>query len=317
LKVKSPKVLRIDRSSVAGLADRTKGLSLRTAGGALDAQEESALREIGRSCLGEGFLAEAESALGSRTGGDPGYVRLRFDNALLERGDAELVAILTAVCTAIARPVHVFDRWPLWKPIGVSFDIDPRRATGVGFNPLHMDVVNAVTPPDYVAFFCRRADPAGGGHSVIANMRRAFDRISPGARRALRDARFCEGAFYGLSGVGAELRPFPFLDESGEAARLRFTAKMLPELESGAERDALKEFNDAMLEDMDIFLLGEADMMLVNQWECAHGRLPLGEGQRAIAEGDRRLVFQCFLMQRDGSSDSDKACAVGQRALES
>jgi hypothetical protein len=317
VKVTLPKPLPISGALIADLVNRTKDLSLRTTGGVLGRLEEEALRDIARSCLGDAFFNELKLALGTPAHGEPGYVRIRFDKALLQYSDDDLVSILTAVCAGSARPVHVFDRWPLWKPLGVSFDIDPRRATGVGFNPLHMDVVNAEMPPDYVAFFCRRADPAGGGHSVIANMRRAFARISSEARRALREAQFVEGAFYGLSGVGAELRPFPFLDAGASVPRLRFTAKMLPELEEGAESDALREFNDAMLEDMDIFLLDEADLMLVNQWECAHGRLPLGEGQRAIAEDERRLVYQCFFMQTDGSSASNEASAIPETATES
>ncbi len=203
----------------------------------------------------------------------------------------------TILLSWLGTPLRAFDKWPLWKPLGTNLTIDPMRATGSGYNPLHIDVVNATEPPDYSALLCVRPDPRGEGHSIVSQLRRAVDRLSDGERALLAEPVFHDGAFYDLTGVGKEYDPFPVLDGlPASEGFVRFTAKMLPDMDlRDPHTSAVRALERELIAEQKKFLLGFGDLIVVNQHLCVHGREALGQGQEEVPEERRRLLWQMFL----------------------
>ncbi|MEV0445338.1 TauD/TfdA family dioxygenase [Streptomyces spectabilis] len=205
--------------------------------------------------------------------------------------------ILTILLSWLGTPLRAFDRWPLWKPLGTNLEIEPMRATGSGYNPLHLDLVNTTLPPDYSALLCVRPDPRGGGASLTASLRRAVARLSQDERDLLGQPVFHDGDFFDLTGVGEELDPFPVLDElRPEEGFVRFTAKMLPDMDPrDPHTAAARALERELIADQGRILLGRGDLLIVNQHLSAHGRERLGDGQHQLPAEQRRLVWQMFL----------------------
>lgn len=203
----------------------------------------------------------------------------------------------TVILSWLATPLRAFDQWPLWKPLGTNLAIDPMRATGSGYNPLHIDVVNATLPPDYSALLCVRPDPRGEGFSIVSQLRRAVARLSDDERALLAEPVFRDGAFYDLTGVGDEYAPFPILDNLPPAEGfVRFTAKMLPEMDlRDPHTSAVRALERELVAEQQRFPLGFGDLIVVNQHNCVHGREKLGDNQETVPEGRRRLLWQMFL----------------------
>lgn len=209
----------------------------------------------------------------------------------------------TAILSWLGRPLRAFDQWPLWKPLGTNLAIDPMRATGSGYNPLHIDVVNATLPPDYSALLCVRPDPQGEGFSIVSQLRRAVERLSEQERALLAEPVYRDGAFYDLTGVGDEYAPFPVLDDLPPTEGfVRFTAKMLPEMDpKDPHTCAVHALERELITDQQRFLLGFGDLIVVNQHYCVHGREKLGDNQETVPGERRRLLWQMFL--RAGKAD--------------
>lgn len=204
---------------------------------------------------------------------------------------------VTVLLSWLGRPLRAFDKWPLWKPLGTNLAIEPMRATGSGYNPLHIDVVNATEPPDYSALLCVRPDPRGGGCNLVSQVRSAVDRLSVGERAFLTEAVFHDGAFYDLTGVGREYDPFPVLDGRPAATGfVRFSAKMLPDMDlHDPHTSAVRALERELVAEQTKLDLGFGDLVVVNQHLCVHGREPLGPGQDDLPEERRRLMWQMFL----------------------
>lgn len=218
--------------------------------------------------------------------------------ALLDRyglDDGQKAA--TVLLSWLGTPLRAFDKWPLWKPLGTNLTIDPMRATGSGYNPLHIDIVNATEPPDYNALLCVRPDPRGEGYSIVSRLRPAVDRLSDGERTLLAERVFSDGAFYDLTGVGKEYSPFPVLDRlPAPEGFVRFTAKMLPDMDpSDPHTSAVRALERELIAAQKKFLLGFGDLIVVNQHLSVHGREALGHGQEEVPEERRRLLWQMFL----------------------
>ncbi|GGV50404.1 TauD/TfdA family dioxygenase [Streptomyces spectabilis] len=212
--------------------------------------------------------------------------------------------ILTILLSWLATPLRAFDRWPLWKELGTNLDIEPTRADGIGYHPLHLDLVNATLPPDYSALLCVRPDPRGGGASLTASLRRAVARLSQTERDLLAQPAFHYGGFSGLTGVGEELNAFPVLDElRPEEGFVRFTAKMLPGMDPREPRtSAARALERELIADQARFLLARGDLLIANQHLTAHGRERLGDGQQQIPAEQRRLMWQMFLRAPEHTS---------------
>ncbi|WP_435059387.1 TauD/TfdA family dioxygenase [Streptomyces sp. bgisy060] len=218
---------------------------------------------------------------------------------LLDAADTEEAGLraVTALVSLIATPLRAFDRWPLWKPLGTNLAIDPMRATGSGYNPMHIDVVNSTWPPDYSALLCVRPDPRGQGHSLVSQVRRAVDRLSYADAELLTHPKYVDGAFFELTGVGEEWKPFPILDGLPPSEGfVRFTAKMLADADPADPYiKAARALERELVVGQRRFLLGRGDMLIVNQHLSCHGREALGTGQEDVPEDERRLLLQVFL----------------------
>ncbi|MET8248307.1 hypothetical protein ABZV31_30220 [Streptomyces sp. NPDC005202] len=137
------------------------------------------------------FVATCDRLLNDPRG--EGFAVLELAELLDAAGTEEAgLRAVTALVSLIANPLRAFDRWPLWKPLGTNLTIDPMRATGTGYNPMHIDVVNSTLPPDYSALLCVRPDPRGQGHSLVSQVRRAVDRLSYADAERLTHTRFEE-----------------------------------------------------------------------------------------------------------------------------
>jgi hypothetical protein len=265
-------------------------------GGQLAGGLQRRYRERVGGCAGIGPLRQAvERSLATRPGAR-GYLVLDCRDLLDGGGDDETLTTLTALLTLVGTPMRVFDDWELWKPLGTSTDVPPERATGVGYNPLHIDVVNSTLPPDYACLLCLREDPKGGGNSLVASLQDAVAALDPGQVRYLSEPAFQDGRFYRLSGVGVELNPFPVLQRRPDGLwMVRFSAKMLPELEPGPHKEAVRALERLLVASQEEFLLGKDQVLIVNQRLVCHGRMPLGEGQSELPPERRRLLRQVFL----------------------
>jgi len=209
----------------------------------------------------------------------------------------EALVLATALCSLVGIPFRVIDAGGLWQELGVDVKASPNRFRGIGHNPLHIDIVNSTQPPSYTALFCVRTDPAGGGHTLVSNLQRAVGRLSSGAISHLESRSFSEGRFYGMSGVGVELNPFPVLERAGRHPPwiVRFTAKMIPGMKEGPAKDALGAFERALVEAQESFLLRPGHLLILNQRIVAHGRLPLGPGQHQLTQDQARYLRQTYL----------------------
>jgi Taurine catabolism dioxygenase TauD, TfdA family len=234
-----------------------------------------------------------------------GYLVLDCRELIAGASQAETLKILTALLTLIGTPMRVFDDWDLWKPLGTNTEVPPERATGTGYNPLHIDVVNSTMPPAYSCLLCVREDPRGAGDSLVANLQEAVSGLSPEEVEYLKAPMYRDGNFYRLSGVGVEFNPFPVLEWQPDGLwMVRFTAKMLPEMGPGPHQEALRALERLLMARQEQFLLGEGQLLIVNQRLVCHGRMPLGEGQSDLPPSERRALLQIFLHSADGRDSS-------------
>lgn len=233
------------------------------------------------------------------TGSDSdGFLVVGCAAVLETAGDPDIALdLLTIVLTALGTPLRVFDNWELWKPITSRLDVEPMRAFGIGHNPLHLDLVNAINPPDISGLLCLQPDPLGEGFSLVSQVRPAVDRLASETRRLLAEPVFTDGAFYDVSGIGGEYRPFPILDGlPPEEGFVRFTAKMLGDRDpEDPATQAARALERELVAGQQRFRLERGDLLLINQHLNCHGREPLGHGQEQIPEGSRRLLRQVFI----------------------
>ncbi|MET9461062.1 TauD/TfdA family dioxygenase [Streptomyces canus] len=192
-----------------------------------------------------------------------------------------------------------------WSDLSVRQSADPGRTHGVGENRLHVDLVDRDRLPRYIALYCVREDPLGGGASALADLWEAADTLSDSDRAILARPAFSYFADQGVHGVGESLERFPVLPERIDgSAPIRFTAKMSPHLERGELVDAEEpqttaaafgRFVDAVVAHRTTIRLMPGDLLVVDQHRYAHGRMPLGDGQDRYAATERRLLRQTYV----------------------
>lgn len=265
-------------------------------GGRLAGWLQQRYRERFDGCAGIERLRQAIESSLATTRGARGYLVLGCQDLLDGVGQAEALTSLTALLTLVGTPLRVFDDWDLWKPIGTSTEVPPDRATGIGYNPLHIDVVNSTMPPAYACLLCVREDPKGGGNSLVANLQDAVAALDRRQIHHLTAPVYRDGSFYRLSGVGMELSPFPVLQWRPDGLwMVRFSAKMLPEMAPGLHQEAVRALERLLIARQEEFLLGRNQLLIVNQRLACHGRMPLGEGQSELPPSQRRLLRQVFV----------------------
>lgn len=224
----------------------------------------------------------------------PGYVVI--DDLVNPGGDEKLELMkATAVFSLIGRPFRMIERLGFWQELGVNFATEPFRFGGLGDNPLHIDGVNTTYPPDYVVLVCFRKDPAGGGTNLVASLQRLVDNLPAQDRDYLSQPIFREGKYFGITGVGPELNPFPVVAPLRDGLwRVRITGKVLPEMPPGPHREYLARALKILAEEQMEVRLEPGQALVVNQVMLAHGRHKLGSGQQAIPPERRRQFRQTY-----------------------
>jgi TfdA family taurine catabolism dioxygenase TauD len=180
----------------------------------------------------------------------------------------------------------------LWLDGLSSPERDPGSFGGFAAQALHIDAPNVTAPPDYTSLLMLRPDPAGGGHSVIADLRAAAVLLADDDRDVLRQPVFHEGRAEQLHGVGDPLLPFPVL-EGGERGYtwIRWAGKLLTDERNTAYRPVLERFASLLEVTAQRVLLRRGELLIADQRRVAHGRTALGR-QDGVAPAARRLLCQ-------------------------
>ena len=244
-------------------------------------------------------LIKLFKALLSNNKNSKGYIVVDCNKLFNDLEFNQKINVLTAICSMVSRPVQVFDRWDLWKELGVTFDVAPYRARGTGHNPLHIDVANATYPPNYSVLFCYRPDPFGDGCSIVSNLQKAVDQLDKAEIEVLAKSKFYEGSFYNLTGVGKAINPFPVIEKKEQKLwQVRFSAKMIPNMKDCIEKEIMIKLEKIVIDNQEKFFLDKNQILIMNQKIICHGRESLDDKkQRRLRLDERRLIFQSFLIE--------------------
>ncbi|WP_432034073.1 TauD/TfdA family dioxygenase [Streptomyces antibioticus] len=252
-------------------------------------------RELTSGPLAPGQFADAV------TGPGAGRALVRFEGQ-----DHPLnLELSLSLLSSLGPVLSVYPGDGCWSDLTVSLAADPGRTHGVGENRLHVDLVDRDRLPRYIALYCVREDPLGGGASALADLWQAADMLSDTDRTVLAEPVFSYFADQGVHGVGESLDRFPVLPERLDGSTpIRFTAKMGPHLERGELLDAeasqviaaaFGRFVDAVFACRSTTRLRPGDLLVFDQHRYAHGRMPLGDGQNSYGADERRLLRQTYV----------------------
>ncbi|MDQ0595746.1 hypothetical protein QF037_000091 [Streptomyces canus] len=252
-------------------------------------------RELTSGPYAPGQLADAV------TGPGAGRALVQFEG----QDHALNLELSLSLLSSLGPVVSVYPSDGCWSDLSVSLAADPGRTHGVGENRLHVDLVDRDRLPRYIALYCVRADPVGGGASALADLWQAADALSDTDRRLLAEPVFSYFADEGVHGVGESLEQFPVLPQRIDgSAPIRFTAKMGPHLDRGelvhAEEPkstaaAFGRFVNAVSVCRSTIRLQPGDLLIFDQHRYAHGRMPLGDGQNCYPADERRLLRQTYI----------------------
>ncbi|WP_332757138.1 TauD/TfdA family dioxygenase [Streptomyces sp. MT206] len=235
------------------------------------------------------------------TGPGAGRALVTFAGAEHERN----LELSLSLLSSLGPILTVYPGDGCWSDLSVREDADPGRTHGVGENRLHVDLVDRDGLPRYIALYCVRQDPHGGGASALADLWQAADALGEDDRRLLGRSVFSYFADRDVHGVGESLKTFAVLPARLDGTTpVRFTAKMKPHLERGelTEDDdpvpvatAFGRFVDAVYAARTTCRLQPGQLLVFDQHRYAHGRMPLGEGQGDLSADVRRLLKQTYV----------------------
>jgi alpha-ketoglutarate-dependent taurine dioxygenase len=238
------------------------------------------------------------------TGEGDGRALVRFkDTTDHQRNLALTLSLLSLLGTVLS----VYPGDGCFSDLSVRTDADPGRTHGTGENRLHVDLVDRSESPRYIALYCVRADPHGGGASALSDLWTAADALTPADRNLLRHPGFCYFTDEGVHGVGASLPRFAVLPRYLDGRTpVRFTSKMLPHLQrgellvdaphpAGAVAEAFERLVEAAVQYRATVTLSPGDLLVFDQWRYAHGRMPLGQDQAVLLPQQRRLLKQAYV----------------------
>ncbi|AWZ03553.1 MULTISPECIES: TauD/TfdA family dioxygenase [unclassified Streptomyces] len=236
------------------------------------------------------------------SGAGNGRALIAFEDPAAHALNMELgLSLLSALGPVLA----VYPQDGCWSTLSVRTDADPGRTHGVGENRLHVDLVDRTLMPRYIALYCVRSDPRGGGASALADMWAAVESLTDVDRRLLSEPVYSYFTDEGVHGVGSSLERFAVLPPAGGEGPVRFTAKMQPHLERGEllandadQRRIADAFGRlvACVEHQRIAVrLLPGQLLVFDQHRYAHGRMPLGLGQETVAPDERRLLQQTYV----------------------
>ncbi|NYV72808.1 TauD/TfdA family dioxygenase [Streptomyces sp. UH6] len=235
------------------------------------------------------------------TGPGGGRALVAFDGAEHARN----VELSLSLFSSLGPVLTVYPGDGCWSDLAVREDADPGRTHGVGENRLHVDLVDRDALPRYIALYCVRDDPRGGGASALADLWQAAEALGEDDRQLLGRSVFSYFADRDVHGVGESLKTFAVLpDRLDGTTPIRFTAKMQPHLERGelTEDDdpalvaaAFGRFVDAVYATRTTCRLRPGHLLVFDQHRYAHGRMPLGDDQGSLPADARRLLKQAYV----------------------
>lgn len=197
-----------------------------------------------------------------------------------------------AVLDVLGRPFYSIEQGGrLWIGQESSPATDSASFGGQGANQLHIDAPNVEHVPDYTSLLVLRADPAGGGASLLGDLHAALAGLTESDRAKLRRPLYFEGRADGLHGVGGARLPFPVLDDADDGRWIRWAGKMLDDKRNTGHTAALHRFATALSTMTQTITLGRGHLLIADQQRIAHGRTALGD-QASLADGTRRWLVQ-------------------------
>jgi hypothetical protein len=245
-----------------------------------------------------------------RAGSVPGWAVLELPGSL---GDEDLQRAAAGVLAALGRPFFSIDVGGrrLWIGNESSPASDAASFGGFGLNRLHIDAPNVERVPDYTSLLVMRADPAGGGASLIGDLGAALAELSEPDRTALSEPIYFEGRAEGLHGVGEPRLPFPVLEQTGGRPWIRWAAKMLDDPRNAGHTAALERFATALARHTTSVMLRRGHLLIADQQRIAHGRAALGD-QAGLPDGTRRWLVQAKVAY-DASAPAQLPAPAGDR----
>ncbi len=219
-----------------------------------------------------------------------GWVTVAFP---AELPDAVLRQTAAGVLSGVGIPFYSIDGGGgLWLDGFTTRERDPHSFGGFGAQAVHIDAPNVTEPPDYTSLLVLRPDPAGGGQSVIADLRAATNQLDEDDRELLTRPMFAEGRAERLHGIGEPLPTFPVLDEqSSEHTWIRWAGKLLTDDRNAAYLPVLTRFASLLETTARQVPLRRGELLIADQRRVAHGRTALGR-QDQVAPAARRLLCQ-------------------------
>lgn len=222
-------------------------------------------------------------------GSAPGWVVLALPDGLADEG---LQRAAAGVLAALGRPFYSIEQGGrLWIGRESSAVADSASFGGLGANQLHIDAPNVERVPDYTSLLVLRADPAGGGASLLGDLHAALAGFTEADRAELRRPVYFEGRAQGLHGVGGARLPFPVLEDTDDGRWVRWAGKMLDDERNTGHLALLHRFAIALSTTTETIALGRGHLLIADQQRIAHGRTALGD-QAGLVAGTRRWLVQ-------------------------
>ncbi|MGI5201604.1 TauD/TfdA family dioxygenase [Spirillospora sp. CA-108201] len=263
--------------------------SLATEGHQWSAENVAAARGVLAGEQSHVLITTLTARVSRRAGSTPGWAVLALPDTL---GDEDLQRAAAGVLAALGRPFFSIDAdGRLWIGRESSPASDAASFGGLGPQRLHIDAPNVEHIPDYTSLLVLRADPAGGGASLLGDLDAALAELGASDRAALAEPIYFEGRADGLHGVGETRLPFPVLEEAGGQRWIRWAAKMLDDDRNAGHTAALERFAAALDRHTTTVMLGRGQLLIADQQRIAHGRATLGD-QSGLADGTRRWLAQ-------------------------
>jgi TfdA family taurine catabolism dioxygenase TauD len=285
-----------------------RGCTLATDGHEWEQSNVDVSREVLSAGVGPMVVRAMARRLARAAGSSPGWVVLTLpaylDHDQLRRVSAGLLA-------ALGRPFNsIDDGGRLWIGRESCAANDAASFGGFGHNGLHVDAPNVERVPDYTSLLVLRADPAGGGASLLAQLHPALAMLDERDHAALREPVFFEGRADRLRGVGAPRLPFPVVQDVPTGGRpwIRWAAKMLTDGRNTRHVAVLERFAEALATTTTAVALARGQLLVVDQQRAAHGRTALGD-QHGLVDGTRRWLVQAKATHDPGAP----AQLVGER----